>query len=296
MTFKELFDLWYEHYARTVTTSTANTTKAYLNRHVMHALGEHEIDKIAPKQVLALANTISTTSTYSARRAVADIARMYDYAIIVLETTDKNPASRLHRYTQKHTVRGHKYCPIEQVPTMLQHIDRTANSSQSTKLAFWLIAYTAVRRQEAVLAKRDEFDFDAGLWHIPAHRMKCRKPHIVPLAPQVAQMVQTHLASHTSDWAFVSKYTDKSISSWSPYYLLIKAEYRNRQTLHGFRKIFSTHSHENDWNADTIELCLAHDITGVRGVYNHAKMLEQRRKLMVWYANEVDKWRGIGNV
>jgi integrase len=41
---------------------------------------------------------------------------------------------------------------------------------------------TGTRRDEAVDARWDEFDLDAGLWTIPAERYKSESPHIVPLS------------------------------------------------------------------------------------------------------------------
>lgn len=62
-------------------------------------------------------------------------------------------------------------------------------------------------------------------------------------------------------------------------------------TVHGVRKIFSTVAHESDqFSIDAIELQLAHEITGVRGVYNRARYIEQRKNLVEWWANQVDEW------
>ncbi|MDO5651032.1 MAG: hypothetical protein Q4G13_02710 [Moraxella sp.] len=63
--------------------------------------------------------------------------------------------------------------------------------------------------------------------------------------------------------------------------------------MHGFRHIFSTHAHEHGFAPDVIELCLSHKIAGVRGVYNHAQMLDKRRELMYWWADVLDDWRKI---
>lgn len=295
MTFAELFGAWYAHYVRTVLPATAINTKKYMQRHVLPHLGHLNVLDIKPKMVLDTANHISKHSTYFAHRCVADIARIYDYAIVVLEITDRNPAGRLCRYTMRHHVVGRQYMPIAQVPAMLQTIDSTASSYISTKIAFWLIVYTGVRRQEAVLAKRSEFDFEQRLWTIPTERMKSRREHTVPLSDQVIVMLQAHFALSKSEWAFTSiSNKDKPISTWSPYYLLEQSGYRKKQTLHGFRKIFSTHAHESGlWTIDAIELSLAHTVGGVRGIYNHATMMTERVRLMQWWANEVDKWRGI---
>ncbi len=51
-------------------------------------------------------------------------------------------------------------------------------------------------------------------------------------------------------------------------------------TPHGFRHMAVTNLNEKGYNGDAIELQVAHEISGVRGVYNHAKYLEERKPMM----------------
>ena len=295
MTLNELFDQWYEQYARTVLLTTANETHSYLSLRVLSEIGELDINGIKPKMILDVANGIAVHSTYYAKRAVADIARIYDYACI-LDITDKNPAARVSRYVETHKVVGHNFVSPKQVPTMLAAVDTHASSSASVMLAFWTIVYTAVRRQEAVFAKKSEFDFNDLTWTIPPERMKVKngKPHIVPLSAQLAILLSEYFDSNNSIYAFPAKSMLLPINAWSPYYVLKKAGWAGKQTLHGFRKIFSSHAHNIGlWSIDAIELSLAHAIPGVRGVYNHAEYFDERAELMQWYADQVDNWRGL---
>lgn len=48
--------------------------------------------------------------------------------------------------------------------------------------------------------------------------------------------------------------------------------------IHDFRRTASTLLHEQGYNSDWVEKCLAHKIGGVRGVYNRAQYLNQRRE------------------
>jgi integrase len=51
----------------------------------------------------------------------------------------------------------------------------------------------------------------------------------------------------------------------------------------------STILHEKGYNTAWIELQLAHvDKNTIRGTYNHAQYLEQRREMLQWYANYID--------
>ena len=59
-------------------------------------------------------------------------------------------------------------------------------------------------------------------------------------------------------------------------------------TGHGFRHLASTRLNELGWNGDVIERQLSHKETGVRGVYNKAEHLPERRQMMQAWADYLD--------
>ena len=60
-------------------------------------------------------------------------------------------------------------------------------------------------------------------------------------------------------------------------------------TPHGFRAMFSTIANEHGWNRDVIERQLAHvEENTVRGAYNHAEYMQERIKLIQWWADYLD--------
>ncbi|EBQ2455194.1 tyrosine-type recombinase/integrase, partial [Salmonella enterica] len=57
-------------------------------------------------------------------------------------------------------------------------------------------------------------------------------------------------------------------------------------TGHGFRHTMSTILHELGFESAWIEMQLAHvDKNSIRGTYNHAQYLENRRKMMQIYSD-----------
>lgn len=64
------------------------------------------------------------------------------------------------------------------------------DGQRATKAALQLMAYLFPRPGELGLAEWPEFDLEAGVWSIPAHRMKMRRPHRVPLASQVVAILR----------------------------------------------------------------------------------------------------------
>ena len=64
--------------------------------------------------------------------------------------------------------------------------------------------------------------------------------------------------------------------------------YKDRQTAHGLRKIASTYLHEKGVIPDVVEMCLAHTIKGIRGVYNEAEYLSHRKQALQQWGDYVE--------
>ena len=67
--------------------------------------------------------------------------------------------------------------------------------------------------------------------------------------------------------------------------------YRSRATIHGFRSLASSILNESGkWNPDAIERQLAHpEKDQVRAAYNRASYLEERKRMMQWYADYLEQ-------
>ena len=73
-------------------------------------------------------------------------------------------------------------------------------------------------------------------------------------------------------------------------YALYRMGYHSRTTGHGFRSTASTILNEHEFRADVIERQLAHcERDTVRAAYNHAQYLPERREMMQWWADYLDK-------
>ena len=127
----------------------------------------------------------------------------------------------------------------------------------------------------------------AARWDIPAERMKMRTPHIVPLAKQTIEVLETlHDLTGNREWLFPGDLNPaKSMSNNTILKALERMGYKGRMTGHGFRGLASTILHEQDKPHDHIELQLAHSPrNAVSAAYNHALYLESRAKMMQEWA------------
>jgi integrase len=63
-------------------------------------------------------------------------------------------------------------------------------------------------------------------------------------------------------------------------------------TAHGFRGMAATILYENGFESKLVEMQLAHvEKNKVKAAYNHAEYLDQRKTMMQWFADYLDKLR-----
>jgi integrase len=122
-----------------------------------------------------------------------------------------------------------------------------------------------------------------------------KRDHIVPLSDQAIQILEEiKPLTGNGRYVFPSVLTtgrpmsDNTINS-----ALRRLGYsKDEMTGHGFRSMASTVLNENSWTPDAIERQLAHvEGNSVRAAYNYAEHLEERRRMMQWWADYLDKLR-----
>ena len=181
----------------------------------------------------------------------------------------------------------------EEIGELLRKIDALPDSS--SKMALQLLAYTFVRPGEARAAQWSEINFERGEWRIPAKRMKMRREHIVPLSRQVISLLRkAQKLAGGSPYVFPSGRRGIGCISADAYRSTLRrlGYGSGSMTAHGFRSIASTTLNENAWNSDAIERQLSHvEGNKVRAAYCHAEFLDERRKMMQWYADHLDLLR-----
>lgn len=173
-----------------------------------------------------------------------------------------------------------------------------------TRLAIWLQMLVATRPGELREAEWSEFDFDKGLWAIPIERMKNRKhmtePHVVTLSNQaLLALRELYSLTNYSKLLFPSLTNSTKPMSDMTVAKALRSIWPNYRIVpHGFRHLFSTMANEyGQFRPDVIEAALAHkDANAIRGVYNRATYIGERRLLAQWWADELEAMRDGGKV
>jgi integrase len=138
-----------------------------------------------------------------------------------------------------------------------------------------------------------------ALWRVPGERMKMRRKnpgeHLVPLSRQTVRLItdlRTITGGDPNGLLFPGLVRGKPISDATLGQALKRLGYGpDRIVPHGFRAMASTQLNEQGFAPDLIELQLAHIDSSVRGIYNRATRLQERREMMQWWADRLDTLR-----
>jgi integrase len=261
------------------------------------ALNPYPIGRVTPAQVrTALEEILGGHGIATAHRAATYASNIFDHA----QRYDvfHNPASRRKAWLPAVNETHHEaITDPDQFGHMMEQVDLWESSfGPTTSNAVRFLARTVVRRSELAEAQWSEFrDLDKpelARWEIPAERMKAKRPHIVPLAPQAVAILEAQRAARPqSPYCFPHRDRDRSPMEGDNLLRVFDfLGYKGRQTAHGLRTCFSTIAREAGQDDGVIELCLAHaDRNKVRAAYNRAERLEERRALMCWWAGEIER-------
>jgi len=201
-----------------------------------------------------------------------------------------NPATLINPKTtfgHKRVVH-HAALKITEVPAFFARL--ALESELQSVLACHMIALTWVRTGE--LRKMLWSEIEGDLWRIPEGRMKMGREHLVPLSKQALGLLDKLRArSRGGVYVFPSdRRIDRPMSENSVLYLLHRLGYQGLMTGHGWRTVTSTWANEHGYNPDAIEMALAHASgDAVRGIYNQAAYLPQRRAMLQDWADWLDQ-------
>lgn len=280
---------WFREVAEPANGDSRNIRRV-LTKDVLPAIGNKLIEEVTVADILAITDKIKARGADQMALQTRNLLkRLFAYAI-ARQKTRFNPAAAIEaKFIAVARSRDVALTPQE-VGRLLRAIYQS-NMKRAHKLALHLLIVCMVRKSELIEARWEEFDLDAKTWVIPATRMKKDRAHVVPLADQaVAMFEELRGLSSGSEWVFPSRGSLQRPISKSALNVAVRGldlDVRDF-VIHDFRRTASTHLNEAGFNADWIEKSLAHESKGVRGVYNKAEWLDQRRKMHQWWATFID--------
>lgn len=263
---------------------------ATLSAYAHPVFGDVPVADVTVTHVMAVLDPIWTTKTETASRVRGRIESILDWAAVRGHRSAENPA-RWRGHLQKalparskaQPVRHHPALPYADAPDFMRALMRI-DAIGAQAFAFCIL--TATRTNEALRARWEELDTDAGVWTIPATRMKAGREHRVPLAPQALTVLDTvRPFTVASGWVFAGASNDKPLSNMA-FTMTLRRMGKSDITPHGFRSTFRDWAAEQtDAPKEVAEAALAHVVGDkVEAAYRRSDLFEKRRALMASWA------------
>jgi len=160
-------------------------------------------------------------------------------------------------------------------------------------LALEFLILTATRTSETIGARWDEIDLDAGLWTIPATRIKAGKEHRVPLSTPALAILKQLRKTTDGEFVFPGCRAKRPLSNMAMLALL-KRMSRSDLTAHGFRSTFRDWaSEQTNYPREVAEMALAHAVGDkVEAAYRRGDLFQKRQRLMEAWAGYCAKPAG----
>ena len=282
--------------------ATTLKKKQWLLEFAKVEFGKRPIADLKAPEILEALRKIEKRGRHeTATRVRSTVGAVFRYAIAT-GRAERDPSADLRGALITPTV-THRATIVEPnaVGALLRAIDGF-EGQPTTRYALQLAPLVFVRPGELRKAEWSEFFIPEAEWRIPGSKMKTRRPHRVPLAPQTLAIV-AELREITGG----SKYLFPSVRSWhrpisenTLNAALRRLGYdKSELTVHGLRSTASSLLNESGkWHADAIERQLAHqEQDEVRGAYTHAaEFWQERVRMMKWWASHLDELRERGRV
>ncbi|MBL6930568.1 MAG: tyrosine-type recombinase/integrase [Rhodospirillales bacterium] len=281
---------------------TANKKLAKMERHLFKSLDKAPVDQITAVDLLNLIKPFADVGKRETAKNLATYCRQTFNYILGLQLIENNPAatiSELLPKPKKSTNFAHITDP-NLFGRFLYGID-IYEGDIGVKYALQLMPLVLLRPYNIRFMKWEYVDLENGLISTPNDEMKTDKEHKVPVSIQAADIIKkARELTSNKEYVFLSASGMRSGKPMSENTLnqAIKRIKDNKtgkrfgsgvMTSHGIRHTGSTMLNELGYNADAIELQLAHASEDrIRAIYNKAELMPIRTKMMQEWADHLD--------
>eukprot|EP01114_Cavostelium_apophysatum_P015491 TRINITY_DN4222_c0_g1_i1.p1 TRINITY_DN4222_c0_g1~~TRINITY_DN4222_c0_g1_i1.p1 ORF type:complete len:398 (+),score=-37.87 TRINITY_DN4222_c0_g1_i1:676-1869(+) len=266
---------------------------SWFERDVLPFLGKSPINDLRPRDILDTMKRMQARGVVeSAHRVLGYISKVFRMAMVA-ELVDRDPTvgvgDALVKPVEKHLA---AITDPAKVGPLLRAI-HAYNGHPVTCAALKFSPLVFQRPHMVREAEWTEIDLPKGEWRIPAAKMKMDSDHIVPLARQAVDILQTlHPLTGHQRYVFASLRPGRPMSENTINIALRTLGYDgNTMVAHGFRAMARTILDEVlDERVDLIEHQLAHAVKDANGrAYNRTAHLPARRQMMQKWADYLDE-------
>jgi integrase len=274
-----------------------NTLAAYASPKI----GSLSVAAIGDAEITRVLDPIWKKKPETASRVRSRMERILDWAKVRGYRAGDNPARWLGHMKaslpdQRKAVKHHAAVAIDEVSAIYGRL-YASEGMAARALRFTIL--TATRAGESTGATWSEVDLEAGMWTIPATRMKMKRDHRVPLSHEALEILKAlhDVPRASGSFVFPGWVTGRPLSLTSLSKAL-KVAGGGENTVHGFRSTFRDWTSERtNYPRDVAEMALAHAIGDkVEAAYRRGDLFTKRAAMMQEWAAFVTTERAPATV
>jgi integrase len=282
--------------------STALKKLAKMKRHLFGPLDKKAVDTITAVDLLNLLKPIADSGKRETAKHLTTYCRQTFNYLLALQLIQNNPAATISELLPK-PKKSANFAHIadpHQFGDFLKGVD-AYQGDYAVKKALQFSSLTMLRPYNIRFMRWEYIDLTEKLITIPDDEMKMDRPHKIPLTTQALAILSAmRPLTGNKQLVFLSASghrTGKAMSENTLNQAIIRIKTveggeplgRGIMTSHGFRHTASTLLNELGYNADAIELQLAHASKDrIRATYNKAELMPERTVMMQEWADYLD--------
>lgn len=197
-TVKGFFDEWYLPHAQTDKRSWKSDV-CYFKNHVAPYIGAKRVDAVTTADILHMKKTMKQKGYAEGSVDRVLILTRYMFNLMIrwkIGGVIANPTKEVKLFLPKNG--RERFLTKDEILRLMETLDQSPNPCLRDIVMFLLL--TGARKQEALRAAWDDFDFRRGFWLIP--ETKSGRPRAVPLSDHVLQLLSDLPSRGQSPWLF----------------------------------------------------------------------------------------------
>ena len=298
-TFEAVARAWHENRQVRWTQGYAQDVIKRLEADIFPELGSYPIADVNAALVLRSIRKIEERGALEvAKRQLQKCGEIFRFALAEGKV-ESDPTYKLNEALRPMKTGHYAALSVNEMPEFLSVLEKNdARLYRNTRNALKLMMLTFVRTSELIKAEWKEINFDNNEWVIPAHRMKMRKEHVVPLSDQAIALLrnQQEISGHRP-LVFPSVVRPmKPMSNNTILSALRLLGYKGRMTGHGFRALaMSTIKEKLGYRHEVVDRQLAHaPRSKIDRAYDRAEFLDERKVMMQDWADYLEQIERTG--
>jgi integrase len=303
------FNYYYQAWLvkQNLASSTLKNLKNKVDKNLTPFMDKREVADYSTLDLLKILQRVSDRGARETAIKMAGVLRRVFNDILLLQVIDTNPAASLAELLPKPDPNKKKnFAHInneEDLKSFLVSLDQVRiRQDYAVTMALKLMPLVFLRPSNIRFLQWDYVDLNNKIIKFPPEAMKRRAEHIVPLSKQALSILnEMHALTGQDVYVFSTnrgrgKPMSENTTTKAMYTLTDmnsgEAYGRGFMTSHGFRHTASTLLNERGYDADVIEIQMAHlNQDRIRATYNKAQWMEKRTQMMQEWADFLDQLR-----